>query len=81
MTPAARQAVITQSQIVQFILSKKQVKQESAHNRINSPVQNFILSDDRDLIASISSASFATQVDLSFGSIFSPRHCWKIFTK
>ncbi len=46
MTPAARQAVITQSQIVQFILSKKQVKQESARNRINSPVQNFILSDE-----------------------------------
>ena len=45
MTPAARQAVVVQSQIVQFILSKKQVKQESARNRINSPVQNFILSD------------------------------------
>ena len=46
MTPAARQAVVVQSQIVQFILSKKQVKQESARNRINSPVQNFILSDE-----------------------------------
>ena len=46
MTPLARQAIVLQSQIVQFILNKKQVKKECYRNKLNSPVQNFILSDE-----------------------------------
>ena len=46
MTPFARQAIVLQSQIVQFILNKKQVKKECYRNKLNSPVQNFILSDE-----------------------------------
>ena len=46
MTPFARQAIVLQSQIVQFILKKKQVKEECCRNKLNSPVQNFILSDE-----------------------------------
>ena len=45
-TPLARQAIVLQSQIVQFILNKKQVKKECYRNKLNSPVQNFILSDE-----------------------------------
>ena len=46
MTETAKQVILNNSQITQFILSKKQVKQEPARNNINSPVQNFILSDE-----------------------------------
>ena len=46
MTPGIIPAVVLQSQIVQFKLNKKQVKKAPARNRINSPVQNFILSDE-----------------------------------
>lgn len=46
MTETARKTIMDNSQIVQFILSKTQVKQEPARNNINSPVQNFVLSDD-----------------------------------
>ena len=46
MSPAARRAIVLQSQIVQFILNKKQVKKECYWNKLNSPVQNFILNDE-----------------------------------
>ena len=46
MTPTAKQAMVAQSQIVQFIINKKQVKKECYRNKLNSPVQNFVLNDE-----------------------------------
>ena len=46
MSATAKKQIINNSQITQFIMSKKQVKRIPARNRLGSPVQNSILNDE-----------------------------------
>jgi hypothetical protein len=46
MSETAKTQIINNSQITQFIMSKKQVKRIPARNRLGSPVQNSILNDE-----------------------------------
>tara|TARA_R110000751_G_scaffold3031_1_gene15672 strand:+ start:1445 stop:4486 length:3042 start_codon:yes stop_codon:yes gene_type:complete len=46
MSETAKTQIIKNSQITQFIMSKKQVKRIPARNRLGSPVQNSILNDE-----------------------------------
>ena len=46
LSETAKKQIINNSQITQFIMSKKQVKRIPARNRLGSPVQNSILNDE-----------------------------------
>ena len=46
MSETAKKQIINNSQITQFIMSKKQVKRIPARNRLGSPVQNSVLNDE-----------------------------------
>jgi hypothetical protein len=46
MSDAVRQQVIDNSQIVKFMIKRRQVKEKVAHNRLGSPVQNYVLSEE-----------------------------------
>ena len=46
LSETAKKQIINNSQITQFIMSKKEVKRIPARNRLGSPVQNSVLNDE-----------------------------------